>query len=489
MSNDRLVSNDDLTPGRAMLGLGLIYGAACVYGWLFRAPCDDAYIFYVYAKNFVQGNGVTFNGMIEWGFTSVGWQALLCVVGLFRVPLPIAGEILSAASGAFALGSTYFLGRCLSLTRRHSLMPPLLLALTGDFAFYMFSGLEQVAYTGLVALCAALVLREPKGGMRANAILAFLMSLMILVRPEGALISGVLLMVLAIRVRSMAGAVRSGLMVVLTIGPILVGLRMHFGDWLPNTYYVKSGVGFANVDQGLHYLAHSVYRYGIPSIVALVVLKRLERGLAPASEAFILLGISAIWVAYVVIQGGDNMVGGRQLIPILPLCYAGFARFCAATSVRRLAPGIVAVAVALVLSYSVDPRVARQTEGWRSSFKVRRNAGLYLRDNFSPATTVALNPAGIIPYFSELPTIDMLGLNNHVIARGGKRDLILPFGHQVGDGDYVLSQKPEVILFGGSLDDRPASYISDRELGRSSKFRREYRRVQWEGIGTAYIRN
>jgi hypothetical protein len=87
---------------------------------------------------------------------------------------------------------------------------------------------------------------------------------------------------------------------------------------------------------------------------------------------------------------------------------------------------------------------------------------------------VALNPAGIIPFHSELPTIDVLGLNDVHIAHEGKRDRKLRFGHQAGDGDYVLSNKPAVILFGSTTTQKATGFISDREIAANSKFKRGY---------------
>ena len=119
---------------------------------------------------------------------------------------------------------------------------------------------------------------------------------------------------------------------------------------------------------------------------------------------------------------------------------------------------------------------------------VRRKTGIYLRDHFSSDTVVALNPAGIIPYYSGLPTIDMLGLNDRHIAHYGRRDRQLRFGHQVGDGHYVLSQEPDVILLGSRRPGQTHPRVSDREIWASEEFHNNYIRADWEGIGTAYIR-
>jgi hypothetical protein len=102
---------------------------------------------------------------------------------------------------------------------------------------------------------------------------------------------------------------------------------------------------------------------------------------------------------------------------------------------------------------------------------------------------VALNPAGIIPYYSQLPTIDMLGLNNVYIAHAGKRDYSLWYAHQAGDGAYVLSQKPNIIIFTGlTLSAEPGDFISDQEIWASQDFKANYKLTEWSGIGYVYMR-
>ena len=87
---------------------------------------------------------------------------------------------------------------------------------------------------------------------------------------------------------------------------------------------------------------------------------------------------------------------------------------------------------------------------------------------------MALNAAGVIPFYSGQTTIDMLGLNNVYIARHGKRDRRLVYGHQAGDGNYVLKCKPNVIILGGLGERQGTYFLSDRQILDSEAFRRNY---------------
>jgi hypothetical protein len=72
--------------------------------------------------------------------------------------------------------------------------------------------------------------------------------------------------------------------------------------------------------------------------------------------------------------------------------------------------------------------------------------GRWLKMNVPANTVIAVGPAGKIPYYSELYTIDMWGLNNDFIAHTKSKRL--QAGHKKFDFQYVLSLNPEFIIGG-----------------------------------------
>lgn len=489
-AEESIAPQRDLTAAQVAFALAGIFAITFLYGRFVYAPCDDSYIFYVYAQNFVAGNGLTYNGTIVWGFTSILWVALLSVVGLVGVPIHLAGEILSALSGAFALCTTYLLGRSIRLTRPVALVPALLLGATGDFAFYSAVGLEQTLFVGFVALSAALVMSGAPATSKRITGIASVITATIMTRPEGTLLCGLLLLVWARRLGSIRAPMLCGLFVTGLMATCLFAMHFYYGDWLPNTFFIKSNSGFVNLPHGLAYLQASATRYGPVAALCFagLIYRLLVKQAGRHMSSIWMLGITALWVSYVVLQGGDNMVGARLLIPILPLVYVSLVALADRIPVRAAIALVVILCTSLVASYALDSLLNRHIEHWRASFIVRQKAGIHLRDHFPSTTVVALNPAGITPYYSGLATIDMLGLNDRHIAHHGKRDHRLRFGHQAGDGDYVLAQKPDVILFGGNLSSQPGRLISEREIWASAEFHQQYARVTWRGIGTAYIK-
>lgn len=75
-------------------------------------------------------------------------------------------------------------------------------------------------------------------------------------------------------------------------------------------------------------------------------------------------------------------------------------------------------------------------------------AGKALKNFAKPGETLASTTAGAIPYYSDLNTIDMLGLNNIYIAHQPSEHMgIGAAGHEKGDAKYILSLKPDYMVF------------------------------------------
>jgi hypothetical protein len=141
---------------------------------------------------------------------------------------------------------------------------------------------------------------------------------------------------------------------------------------------------------------------------------------------------------------------------------------------RAVLPAAVAVLVAcLVAPAALDPRV-RAARGPDAAARYGRPVGEWLGEHLPPGSSVATNAAGSLPYFSELPVIDMLGLTDRAIARG-RPDTGRWIGHERGNGRAVLERRPAVIVFGGPEGSaEPWPFRSDQEVAADPEFRREY---------------
>ena len=114
---------------------------------------------------------------------------------------------------------------------------------------------------------------------------------------------------------------------------------------------------------------------------------------------------------------------------------------------RWLAPVLLAV---MGTTHLINEHLYKETNTFQAQRHQHLKAAGELLDQQLPIdATIAVSNAGRIPFFSGRRTIDMLGLNDHHIARQPVKALAAEalVGHERGDGKYVLGLKPDVILF------------------------------------------
>lgn len=465
----------------APLAIAAFYSLAVVGAYMLYAPCDDTYIYLVYAKNYLKGAGLTYNGVKVQGFTSMLWMWLIVLAGKLGAELPSAANALSVASGPLVLGATFYAGQKLGLGWRRSLAAPLLVATTGDFAFYMGVGLESILFTGMLVWSVSYLLRDDPAKAAGSWSLPFVLAVTVFARPEGAMIAAIVLGILYWESRKWLLLARSAALVVILVFPVLSWAKAYYGAWLPNTFWAKSQAGLHNVGQGLVYLEDFVA--GMIVVFFLLTYHFLFRrdGIDRATK---ILGlIAGLWILNVTRQGGDNMVGCRAMLPVVPLLYLLTVHLYRKLPGRALAYGVIFVAAFNTMIYGTGYvkgstwRMSAQQQilGWQTAHEPRVAIGKFLKENLPPDAVIAVNAAGVVPYYAELETIDMLGLNNAHIASQGRRDFNLPYGHQVGDGRYVLAQQPEFILFSTRrLGDPAPAFVSDQDILSNPEFLRLY---------------
>ena len=113
--------------------------------------------------------------------------------------------------------------------------------------------------------------------------------------------------------------------------------------------------------------------------------------------------------------------------------------------------GLVAAAIGLAL-ISLSVMSGRPWMAWSSDnapllqADIRRTRlGLFIARNTAPQAVIAVHAAGQIPYYSGRTTIDLLGLNDSVIAKGPVTGPFYP-GHDKWNYQYSIAQlRPDVI--------------------------------------------
>jgi hypothetical protein len=189
--------------------------------------------------------------------------------------------------------------------------------------------------------------------------------------------------------------------------------------------------------------------------------------------------------AYNLWVGGDFVFGygSRFAVPTLPLlvllALLGVDRLAA-----RVAPearGFALVLSGALLALCVSP--LESTREWldprQPTLLHEQNAdnlrfARYLSRHTDPTTSLGAYWAGVPPYFSERPAIDVLGKSDAHIA---KLDVprFIP-GHSKWDWDYVLNERRPELLRAPS-----------RGLGKRDDFRRSYLKVETRDPGLSFF--
>lgn len=466
--------------------------ALCAASWLHQSwydfVHDDAYISYRYAENWAAGRGPVYNaGERVEGYTNFLHVAVLA--GAARGGLDI--ERTARASGTVAafglvLVAAALVARGLQRGRVAALVTAAAVAVHAGIAVWARSGLETLPFALVVLAAQARFVDERRLG-RAHWMSGVLFAIAALARADGVVFAAATALYLLLR---RAGVRRFATLVV----PVAVVVVAHvawrwsyYGDLLPNTYYVKvAGGGIVQQVRGLFYAYNFVLPFGGMLLFALPLVLFACRD-RDRDDARAYLGFSvAVAAASIVWVGGDHMPMARFFVPVVAALQVLFVE--AAIEIVALWRGRTpraarAVQVALyacIVSAGLLPTLnARRLPASfaKSNAALTRQwalAGRWLGAHLPPATVLATEPAGAVAYYSRLPVIDMLGLNDRHIARvepaGMGRGSA---GHEKRDLAYVLSRRPDVFFRGVHTDCDGAGRVRVFEDGSHYRMRCE----------------
>ena len=156
-------------------------------------------------------------------------------------------------------------------------------------------------------------------------------------------------------------------------------------------------------------------------------------------------------ILYVFLVGGDNLGYFRFILPSILISYILFA--IELETILESMPKINNLVLLLVILLICSSLIVAAIEQKSEIFYVymdadiqRMRLGLLLKETTNESTTIALIPAGIIKYYSERYSIDMLGLNDRDIAHTDMNGIRGMPGHEKYNSDSLLSRKPDMII-------------------------------------------
>lgn len=487
-------------PGRARwVLLGAAAVVLIVHSLAYNFVTDDAYISFVFSRNFAEHGQLAFNlGQPVEGYTNFLWTLVLGLVMLLGVSPEISSRVLGTAC---ALATLYVVFRTMerALVRKTpwAAVPSLLLACSSGFACWTSGGLETQLYTLLVAAALDAVVAaatQPRALRRLGVILA----LASLTRPEGPMVAAVFGVAwgvvrgvpwlagklaarrgpevsAALAVPRARGWIDEALAVAWFVGlwaPWFAWRWWYYGWPFPNTYYVKATGPWASPDlarqmigNGLYYvwvwLRQTHLLYALPiAIVGLVAAR-------PRTPRFVLTVTCAlfasVYLAYTVSVGGDFMGLHRFIMPVFVVAAIAVtlgAEWLGGKLSHRAAAPLIAAAIAVAFAVT-QWALTRESLRWGNfandqgidtpAFLIvytedraaigRATAGCFRPDDFS-----IVGGAGAQPYFARMRGIDVFGLVSETIAHDEPR-VRARAGHTKFGSDPVLAAYDPTFVF------------------------------------------
>lgn len=463
---------------------------------------DDAFISLRYAQRLLEGNGLTWTaGPPVEGYSNLLWVLGCAGLAALGVPLLKTPVVLGIASSVALIAAVVY---AYAPTRWADALPSfaaaMFLALAGPIGLWAVSGLEGCLVAALLAW--ALVLLRPLFDRETDAWQrawrpGVPLALLCVTRPDGPLIAVAVCGFLLVRSQSRAAvhqALAVGVLPALaTLGQVVFRL-LYYGDWLPNTARAKVAFSAARLESGSECIAEagrSSYALWIPALLALYV---ASRDGSRRSRIFAYATLLAIWTLYSATVTCQEF-GYRMLIP----CYVLLAFLVGETlgwvqerSQKAKVAAWISTLVLLVLFGRAQQRdkniaIARWNNPPVSvqAATVGKTLGAAFADR---DPLMAVDAAGAIPFFSGLRSLDMLGLNDAHIARAHDDSFGQGVqGHELGDGDYVLSREPDIIVAGVTGSSRLA-FRGGKEMAADPRFDRHYRRIRMRGNDPVPVR-
>ena len=467
----------------------IIYGflsflpALMIYAYLandLNFTQDDAYISYRYVENYLNGDGLVYNiGERVEGFTNFGWVIYLILWGALGIDYILISKITGFLLGAAIIVLTYFLARSIfpDKNKWFPLLPVYLVAVNLSHAYWSPAGLETAAFS-FFAVYSLLCY------MKRSWWLIFGLLLLVWIRPEGALIAGLLVLVeIIVERRFPRFSLSAGFIAFVLSIPYIAFKIWYYGSLLPNPFYAKTGLSFQQLAAGLEYASRFSQHYGLYGlglVVTLLFLRRLSR---PAKS---ILLFTILYTVYIIVIGGDVLKVHRFFLPLLAPLGILFTLLVwlfshrARLKTQFLVVFLVAIP-ALFLTYRLPRDFVLKYNFNEKEFTRRMHfLATQMRQADSTDFSVAISTIGIFSY--ELmghQIIDMLGLTDTTIARHPEEPIPgmqTTWKEQRHNSRYLLERAPDYIGFSTGI--KPSA-PAELALILYPQFLTSYRAIGW----------
>jgi arabinofuranosyltransferase len=415
-----------------------------------RFPFDDTYITFRYATNLAHGFGIVWNagGAHTEGYTNFLLVLLLApfsAMGWELVAVSQAIGVLAVTISAIALfrvsGMGFRVSEHNNALGSRSPIPDLrwfvvALFLLDPFVWMnAYSGLETSLFTMWLLLALWAVGRGRPAYAFALATLATL------TRPEGALMGMILLIVGIVSNRGITNsrdAIRSFLLAFVLPLLVYAGWKLwYFGNLLPNSFYIKvaqAGGSTFLPGRGTIRIFYEGVWYLLPFACIAAWKRRKNATLQIVTGWCVLLTVFYLFADLLQPQYG-RFTNSIEVLLMIP---AGIGVGLLWQYVRYPRT-MVTLLIAFQLYWSFSHRHGRSIIEDAHPYErtYARIASVFRAIPHHEEITFAWSDAGILPYFSGMQHIDMVGLNTTMIARA----------HTTEEAVRIIAQsRPDMIM-------------------------------------------
>ncbi len=484
---------------------------------------DDYYIFLRYADNLIKGYGFVFNQLGERveGFSSYLYLLVIIVIRSIGINnhefIPYLGILFSS----FTIIYLFLLLQEAKTNSKVNYLIVFILILNPIFIFNSTTGMDTSLFTFLTTATIYYFIKYYK---ELNFKIFVILTLLILARSESFIIISTIILFTVIKEKfiNKNPEINKYLYFYLIYAIILLMLmtifrQIYFDSMIPNTLKAKSGFEIQQIIGGVEYTLRS-YKliFGGTGILLIIPFLYSIKNAKNNDTIIISLLIIIVYTLSIIFVGGDHFEFGRYFMPVIPfiliLIGKGLEDIINSVHIRHIRVIIIFLLLSAVvyksgkifvdtkpfeiiyhkkselnsLKYYPETIKDKLKSGNRIGMLSFREMGKTLEKIGGEKYSIACVPIGAIGYFSNSKIYDMVGLVDKKIASEKFDSKYIETwrpGHDKGNGNYILTKKPDYIqlidYFTKTPQQEPGDhemqYKSIVEIWNSKDFHKNYR--------------
>lgn len=498
------------------LGLMLPVVALILYSATFLPfLADDALISLRYAQNLLDGQGLIWTpGLAVEGYSNLSWILAVAGLGTVGIDLIWAARLLSALLYISILSVNYLYWRpqLTDVNRQFFYLAQFAFAFSATTGVWLVGGLEQPLVAACIAWSLYFLLKDQKQidvsqsqpvlsgvsalwGAFSKPLLFSSLALggLCSTRPDSPLVC--VCFALALFIINGFNAKTFFRCSVLAIFPLLVvggqlAFRLsYYGEWVAMPALIKVQPSLTSVMIGLLYVSAGLF-YLAP--FSYYCLRGILSGFRSEHRPLVIVTSTTlvVWLIYLVLIGGDIFPAFRHFTLVSVFLSFSFPvlqyYFSMHNKIQFSFRQISLMALLYIGMQWLNPSTAfARGHLWVWDGQVIAKA---MQQGFGDKKPkVAVDAAGALPYWSQYPSLDMLGLNDYHIAHAAPSTTIKYVGHQFGDGVYVMQQQPDIVNFCFPRGLFHPCWKSGREMWSMADFHQRYVPVRMSASDPYYV--